>query len=89
MSSSEEATFADASGVTDVTLEPGLGTNAYLQLGVRLTPHFTVLGYWDAMRLAESDPVPIGSEHRGLPAEERHGPLRVRLLFGLGQATGE
>jgi hypothetical protein len=89
VSSNEEATFADASGVTDVTLEPGLGTNAYLQLGVRLTPHFTVLGYWDAMRLAESDPVPIGSNTVVFQPKSDMDLFGVRLLFGLGQATGE
>jgi hypothetical protein len=89
VSSNEEATFTDASGVTDVTLEPGLGTNAYLQLGVRFTPHFTVLGYWDAMRLEESDPVPIGANTVVFQPKSDMDLFGVRLLYGLGQATGE
>lgn len=89
MSSNEEATFTGSSGSLDVTLKPGLGPNGYLHAGLRFTPHFTVLGYWDGMRLEESDPVPIGSNTVVFQPKSDMNLFGVRLLYGLGQAPGE
>ena len=89
VSSNEDATFTDASGVTEVTLKPGLGTNGYLHFGVRFTPHFTALGYWDGMRLEESDPVPIGGNTVVFQPKSDMDLYGIRLVYGLGQAPGE
>jgi len=89
VSSNEDATFTDSGGVTEVTLKPGLGTNAYAHFGLRFSTHFTVLGYWDAMRLEESDPVPITSNEVVFQPKSDMDLYGVRLIYGLGRAPGE
>jgi hypothetical protein len=89
ISSNEEATFTGSSGSLDVTLQPGLGTNGYAQAGVRFSPHFTVLGYWDGMRLEESDAVPIGSNTVVFQPKSDMDLFGLRLIYGIGQASPE
>jgi hypothetical protein len=60
MLSAQEDTRIEYSGaVFDVTLEPELGSNPYLHAGYRVTPHLTLLGYWDRMNLGRSNTVTL------------------------------
>jgi hypothetical protein len=87
---SNEVADVPVSGVTnEVTLTPGLGTNAYLHLGLAISPHVTLLGYWDGMRIAESNTVPISRNEIVFQPQSDMDVYGIRLLYMLGGAPGE
>ena len=61
LATGEEATVAYAGTTYALVLEPGPGSNPYLHAGYRFTPHVTLLGYWDGMRLRRSNSVTLGT----------------------------
>jgi hypothetical protein len=87
--SNEQATIPDPRGTFEVTLSPGLGTNGWLDLGLRISPHVTLLGYWDGMRLAESDAVPITSTEVVFQPKSDMDVYGIRVLYLLGRAPDE
>lgn len=61
LSTHEEATFVYSGVAYELALEPGRGSNAYLHAGYRVSPHVTLLGYWDGMRLGRSTTVSLST----------------------------
>ena len=43
---------------------PGLGSNPFLELGYQVAPRLTLIGYWDGMRLGQTDPVVLRKNGR-------------------------
>lgn len=60
----EHATIVESDATYRLILSPGSGAHAMLHTGYRVSPHVTVLGYWDGKRLAQSPPLVFNKRNR-------------------------
>ena len=64
LATAEHAKVTDAGLSYRLILSPGLGSNPFLELGYQVAPRLTLIGYWDGMRLGQTDPVVLRKNGR-------------------------